>query len=570
MAKKTQPTPATPQKKPAAAQSSPPWLFPLAWFSSLRVGVVLLALLAAASIAGTLIPPSAPDKRDELQRAIALVYDTWWFKALLLLLAINIACTTWRTVIDKILPLGRPRFMRNPQFYQNTPLAGSMVFGETAEAAGEAFRRHGFRVATEGPYGYARRGMLGRWGAPVSHVGFIILLLGGFAAHWFAREGMVMLVEGEQTDKMENGQPLGFTVRCDDFDTAYFPRTKMPSHYTSTLTILENGHPARSGVVEVNRSVTAGGWTLHQSSFQGPLEGSARYRLALRMPEAATTTTIELSPGQQRELPGRAGFTVALAAGYPLSYQILDRGREIQRGNLSAVVSGGALSLVADQFEPDFVIGEDGVAGSKSPELNNPALHVQLAKAGKSIGAAWLFSRDDMKAMMPAQNGPYSLDLTGIEGQAPNWTFHLDVKETESGAPLGHYDMTLGREVAVGAAPTAPMGPTSPPGGAGWSVKLQETRPLYATIISLTRNPMIPLIYFGCGIMVAGLLLAFFIMRREVWIWVDGAHRRLHYGALYRHPRAELDGATRAALAELTKLNAQAEANDPGDQAAAC
>jgi len=35
--------------------------------------------------------------------------------------------------------------------------------------------------------------------------------------------------------------PLGFDIRCDNFEVDYYPNTEMPKAYKSWLTILKNG-----------------------------------------------------------------------------------------------------------------------------------------------------------------------------------------------------------------------------------------------------------------------------------------------------------------------------------------
>jgi cytochrome c biogenesis protein len=190
---------------------------PLAWLFSLRVGLVLLAILTVASIYGTMITP--------LERAQALVYYSGWYKTLLCLLAINMGCSTYRTIVDRILPQRRPRFMRVEQFYEAAAASQTVPYRGNAGEVAEAFRRRGFQTATEGSYGYAARGLLSRWGAPIAHLGFVIVLLGSFASKWTSREGVVQLPEGGQTDEMflrpelKEKVPLGFTLRCEDFDT---------------------------------------------------------------------------------------------------------------------------------------------------------------------------------------------------------------------------------------------------------------------------------------------------------------------------------------------------------------
>jgi cytochrome c biogenesis protein ResB len=95
-----------------------------------------------------------------------------------------------------------------------------------------------------------------------------------------------------------------------------------------------------------------------------------------------------------------------------------------------------------------------------------------------------------------------------------------------------------------------------PAGPDAWNVQRVKSVPAYATVLTLTRNPMIPVIYGGCAIMILGLMVTFFIRRREVWFWVDGARQRLSVAAIYRHPQSELDGATRGAVASLASREA--------------
>jgi hypothetical protein len=79
--------------------------------------------------------------------------------------------------------------------------------------------------------------------------------------------------------------------------------------------------------------------------------------------------------------------------------------------------------------------------------------------------------------------------------------------------------------------------------------------PLYATTLTLTRNPVIPFIYAGCAVMLAGLALAFFVRRRELWLWLDRAGGTLHIIPGREH----LDRSTRSALERLSRRDAEGE-----------
>lgn len=540
---------------------------PWKWLFSLRVGLVLLALLTVASIIGTLIPEvrdaAGQTLESSLERSQRLVFYSWWYKYLLLLpMALNMACATFRTIMEKVLPASRPRFQRNPQFYEATANRAAVPFAGNAEMAAAAFRARGFRVYVDGALGYAVKGMLSRWGAPISHIGIVLVLLGGFASAWCAREGGLWLVEGEQTDQMTpqgsvagEQEPLGFTVRCEDFETGFFPRTQIPSKFVSTVTLTEPGRAPRTEAVEVNRSVSAGGWEFHQSSYR-PINDWDRYILAVKPAAAGSTTaTLEISPGQRRPLPGRAGVEVGVSQNYPLEWTVYERDKAVASGPLSPPVQGD-WTLRAERFEPDFVMDGSSIA-SRSQQLNNPALKVTLQGGGKAPASQWLFGAAEMKQMMRGmhqQGGPFDVELINVEGQAPNFTCTVAVRDG-SGARVGDYQLTVGQSVSL--TPAAPKPQAASAASGGWTVRVQERIQAYATYLTLTRNPAIPFIYVSCAVMLLGLLVAFFVRPRQVWFRIDESGQRLCVAGIYRHQQtAGLDRTTRAVIDKLAAAHA--------------
>ncbi len=102
---------------------------------SLKICVILLVVITGVSIAGTLISP--------LDRALALVYYTWWYKSLLLLLALTMACATWRNVVEVVLPAFHPRFLKNEAAYRNRKPGAAL--GDSKEPSRRSRRRFGRR-----------------------------------------------------------------------------------------------------------------------------------------------------------------------------------------------------------------------------------------------------------------------------------------------------------------------------------------------------------------------------------------------------------------------------------------
>lgn len=517
---------------------------------SLKVGLGLLFLLTVASIYGTLI--------KDLTRAQQVVYYSWWYKYLLLLpMAVNMLCATFKTIVEKIMPIARPRFMRQPQFYAAAPNRAEIPYTGDAATAAAAFRRRGFKTFTEDAFGYAHKGWLSRWGAPIAHCGMIIVLLGGFGSAWFSKEGGLWLLEGgEATTKMslindsKQELPLGFSLRCEDFQTGFYPRTRIISKFTSVVSYKEPGEDWHTAAVEVNNSLHIAGWNLHQSSYQ-PYDQWERYQLAVHGPGNPTTATLEISPGQRRAIPGLAGSELELTTNYPITWTVLQQGKAAASG-LMAQPATGDWVIRADQFEPDFVI-TTGAPGSRSQNLNNPALKVTMLQNGKELYTQWLFGKAEMKEMMKnamhQKGGPYTPELVNVDGQAPNWVCQVVLRDG-TGALVGDYQLAAGQQVRL-QSPAATKPPPAAAGAGEWRVRLAERVQPYATYLTLTRNPMIPVIYGGCAVMLLGLLAVFFVRPRQVWFRVDPASRRLQVAAIYRHPQAELDGATRAVLERL-------------------
>jgi len=516
---------------------------PWKWLFSLRVGLVLLAALAVASTIGTLIDP--------LERAQAVVYYTWWFKLLLLALTVNMGCATYQTLVQKVLPSIDLRLQTSPTFYENArPCATVDYAGDIADVAAR-FRRQGCSVRVEGDCGAARTGWIGRLGGPISHAGLVIVLLSGFAASWVAREGVVRIAEGRSTDVMtlrgaEKKQvPLGFTLAVDDFSTGYFPRTRVPSHFESRVTATSEGEVLYSGMVEVNNSPLVGGWRLHQTSYE-QLQGGGR-RTVLATPPGGDPVAVEVSPGQTVPLPGVADTTIALDGSGAWSIR---KGSQVAASGSLSADHGAALTLRAERFEPDFVLGEDRQIASRSQDPNNPALLVTLSSDGAPAARQWLFGREDMKQFSHGEEKHFRLELVAsdLSGQAP--VFTVDVIDGHSGLLLGRVELGLGEETSVGA-PPEPEGATPADASAGWTVAAGEPVAAYATVLTLTRNPAIPAVYAGCGLMMLGLVLGFFVRRRDVWFMVDRAAGKLRVVGHYRHQADELDAATASLLASI-------------------
>ena len=129
------------------------------------------------------------------------------------------------------------------------------------------------------------------------------------------------------------------------------------------------------------------------------------------------------------------------------------------RPGQSAPVGKTGLTLSLQRFEPDFIRDENGLISSRSEELNNPAAQVTLSRAGENLVSGWVFAR------------------------------------------FPEFSMTHESQAS---------GPT---------IVFRDIRPRISpdfSIIEAAQDKGVALIWIGCGLLMAGLCLAFYWPTREV------------------------------------------------------
>ena len=168
------------------------WLF----FATVKLTVVLLALLAGAMAYGTYVETMASNGAARI-----LVYRAWWFDTLIALLALNLIGCTLRRAPYKI---------------------------------------HQYPWIT-------------------THIALLILMAGAMITHRFGMQGSMMIAEGEakrvffsealdrQQRELVDGPPveLPFAVKLMAFDQALYPGTGMTRLFRSRVEVIDAARPER-------------------------------------------------------------------------------------------------------------------------------------------------------------------------------------------------------------------------------------------------------------------------------------------------------------------------------------
>jgi cytochrome c biogenesis protein len=263
------------------------------FLTSLKLIVILLLILSALSIAGTIIEQNKPLQeyyRYYQPGTVALfsklglfdMYHTWWFVACLSLLALNItACTMDRyrgimAGIRKRNPILDEKLSKSLQNLTTIryALPLSAVEKKMVELAGKGFPGKPVVTAAEdgGSHYFFEKGKYTRLAFFLTHLSILIIFLGAIIGSYFGYKAYVNIFEGETVSQVETRagkiQNLNFQVKCNTFHAEFYP-SGAPMDYRSDLSIVQNGKEMIRKTIRVNDPLTFEGVTFYQSSYGG-------------------------------------------------------------------------------------------------------------------------------------------------------------------------------------------------------------------------------------------------------------------------------------------------------------
>lgn len=288
------------------------------FFASVKLTFVLLLVLAATSVLGTLLPQKEAAElylREFGQSAGGLIlglglddaYHTPWFLLILCALAANlVVCSLNRLpgalkIIrkDPAQELGRTR---KPA--QSFTLAGAPA--DNADRAESGLKSRLGRVyrADEADRVtlFAQRGAWSRLGVYVVHFSVLIIFAGAIVGNIWGYSGFMAINEGQAVDHvtLERGRtlPLGFAVRLDKFSIKFY-QDGMPSEYRSNVTFLRHGKPVKTASLIVNSPAELDGIDFYQSSYGQNLD-----KAEMEMTRGDKTQKVTLHLRVWSDLPG--------------------------------------------------------------------------------------------------------------------------------------------------------------------------------------------------------------------------------------------------------------------------
>ncbi|HET9477532.1 MAG TPA: cytochrome c biogenesis protein ResB [Dehalococcoidia bacterium] len=264
-------------------------------FTSVRLALILILLLAAAVFVGTMIDQAPASIMADsaaysawLDRAegkygvfwtkvfdftsLFNVYYSFWFKLLVALLVANIiVCTMnrwkgiWTTTFKTRIRMGDAFFVHSR--YHAAEIA-QMPVETAAERVRHAFRGARYRVQAEAGDGvvavFADKNRFSRFGTFLTHLSLVTLLGGAvIGSLWGFRDDEFVVAEGTSRDV---GRGTGLSVFLEHFTDEY--STAGPAKdFRSDLILYENGVEVKRDTIHVNDPMSYKGIRFFQSFF---------------------------------------------------------------------------------------------------------------------------------------------------------------------------------------------------------------------------------------------------------------------------------------------------------------
>ncbi len=283
-------TSTTPTEETLGSPQKPEAFWPsfTKFWSSVKLGIVLMLAIAAASIIGTIVPQGDPSGITNLKMSdgakqffLAIgahnVYYSGWFMSLLALFFLNLMMSTVTTVIPRLkVGLRKPPEVSvsvQERHHDNKVYLPAQEIDSVARA----LKQHGYRVYQAKNGGVvAHKGRWSRFSPLVTHLGLFTILIGGLVSGLAVFKASVPLFPGETIHANQIverlAQPRGlfarhnynWEVRLDKFWMDYYSPDRVKQFY-SNLSIVKDGKVVETKKIWVNEPFVYDGMWFYQS-----------------------------------------------------------------------------------------------------------------------------------------------------------------------------------------------------------------------------------------------------------------------------------------------------------------
>ncbi|MGF1933671.1 MAG: cytochrome c biogenesis protein [Nostoc sp. ChiQUE02] len=264
--------------------------------TNLRLAIALLLLIAIFSSTGTVIEqgqspafyqanyPEHPALFGFLTwkviQVVGLdhVYRTWWFLALLILFGTSLTACSFTRQLPALKAAQRWKYYEEPREFQKLALSAELDTG-SLDSLNQILQKRRYKIFPDQEKEnllYARKGIVGRIGPIIVHIGIVAILLGGI---WGAMTGFLaqeMVASGDtfQVRNIVDAGPLAaaqvpkdWAVRVNRFWIDYTPSGGINQFYSDMSVLNNQGQEVDHKKIFVNEPLRYHGVTFYQTDW---------------------------------------------------------------------------------------------------------------------------------------------------------------------------------------------------------------------------------------------------------------------------------------------------------------
>jgi cytochrome c biogenesis protein len=262
--------------------------------TDLRLAIILLLVIAVFSVSGTVIEqgqspgfyqsnyPEHPALFGFLTwkviQVVGLdhVYRTWWFLSLLVLFGTSLTACTFTRQLPALKAAQKWQYYREPRNFQKLALSAELQDVDLPSIT-PILQQKQYRIFQEqDDILYARKGITGKIGPIIVHIGIVAILLGGI---WGSMTGFMaqeMIASGD-TFQVKNIVDAGawssqkvlkdWSVRVNRFWIDYTPTGGIDQFYSDMSVLDDDGKEVNQEKIYVNKPLRYHGVVFYQTDW---------------------------------------------------------------------------------------------------------------------------------------------------------------------------------------------------------------------------------------------------------------------------------------------------------------
>ena len=258
----------------------------LNWLSSLKIAILLFLLIAASCALGTFIPQQESDQfyfeKFNNNPLLGLIngnililfelnhiYTSFWFLFLLIWLGLALAVCSFRRQFPILKTALNWIDYKSPRQIAKLSIAQTIQTNDPTKSLEKLsiyLKKRGWNVKEKDGRIAARKGVIGRLGPILIHLGMILLMIGATFGSLNGKTIERFLAPGRSIDLLNNNKEKGLTIKLKNFQIERDPQGRA-EQYRSIVKVTDLNGNYEEKEISVNYPLRYKGLTLYQADW---------------------------------------------------------------------------------------------------------------------------------------------------------------------------------------------------------------------------------------------------------------------------------------------------------------